>query len=177
MTPPTPPDWQPDALLVPALLAGSPTRMDDLCGADRAWAVVVMTDDEGLTADEIADRLDCSLRLVRTVLAGPEVVLTRLYRAEVEAFERTLDMTGGEVQRLATALGETEADRDRIQHQRDRLLQSALAEREGQTFRCGCPMTRYNTYVSPRGKRGCRKHRAEAVARHRARMVGSQPGG
>lgn len=177
MTPPTPPDWRPDLMLVPALLAGSATVMDDLCGADRAWAVVVMTDDEGLTADEIAARLDCSLRLVRTILAGPEAVLTRLYRAEAEAFERTLDMTGGEVQRLAGALADTEADRDRIQRQRDRLLQTALDEREGKTFSCGCPMTRYNTYISPRGKRGCRKHRAEAVARHRARMVGSQPGG
>lgn len=171
--------WKPDALLVPALLAGSPTRMDDLNGADRAWAVVVMTDDEAMTAEEIADRLDCSLRLVRTILAGPEAALTRLYRAEVEAFEMTHSMQSGEVTRLATALADTEAERDRLAAQRDRLLQLTLAERAGEVHRCGCPVTRYNTYIDPRGKRQCREHRRQAVARHRARkrLVGSQLAG
>ena len=148
--------------------------MDDLNGCDRAWAVVVMTDDEELTAEEIADRLDCSLRLVRTVLAGPEAVLVRLYRAEAEAFERTLDMTQGEVARLAEALGDTEGERDRLQAQRDRLLAVHLAERNGETHRCGCPVTRYNTYITPKGHRECRTHRNLAVQRHRAKMKARQ---
>lgn len=166
-------DWRPDDMLVPALLAGSPTVMDDLDGCDRAWAVVVMTDDEEMTAEAIAERLDCSLRLVRTILAGPEATLVRLYRAEAEAFERTLDMTQGEVQRLAAALYETEMDRDRLQVQRDRLLAVHLAERAGETHRCGCPVTRYNTYITPKGHRECRKHRNLAVQRHRAKRKAS----
>lgn len=162
-------EWRPDELLVPALLAGSRTSLDDLNGCDRAWVVVVMTDDEGMTAEEIADRLDCAVRTVRTMLAGPEVALCRLYRAEVEAFTRTLDMTGGEVSRLTAALVTAEAECSRIKVQRDRLLGVALAERAGETHRCGCAVTRYNTYVDPRGKRQCREHRRLAVARHRAK--------
>ncbi|AYB70614.1 hypothetical protein SEA_SERENDIPITOUS_73 [Mycobacterium phage Serendipitous] len=161
--------WRPDEMLVPALLAGSPTTMDDLDGCDRVWAVVVMTDDEEMTAEAIAERLGCSLRLVRTILADPSTVLMRMYRAEAETFERELDMVSGEVQRLASALATTEAERDRMQVQRDRLLQVALAERAGETHSCGCPVSRYNTYVSPSGKMGCREHRRLAVARHRAR--------
>jgi hypothetical protein len=164
--------WRPDELLVPALLAGSPTTMDDLNDADRAWVVVVMTDDEAMTADEIADRLSCSVRLVRTLLAGAGVALCRLYRAEVEAFTRTLDMTGGEVTRLASELADKTAECARVVVQRDRLIGVALAERAGETHRCGCPVTRYNTYVDPRGKRQCREHRRLAVARHRAKQKG-----
>ena len=157
-------------MLVPALLAGSPTTMDDLDGCDRVWAVVVMTDDEEMTAEAIAERLSCSLRLVRTILADPATVLMRLYRAEAETFERELDMTSGEVARLNAALSATTSERDRITLQRDRLLDTHMSERNGETFSCGCPMTRYNTYVSPStGKRGCRAHRNEAVRRHRAR--------
>jgi hypothetical protein len=162
--------WRPDVQLVPALLAGSPTCIDDLNDCDRAWAVVVMTDDEGMPAEAIAEVLGCSLRSVRKILAGAGAALTRLYRAEAEAFERTLDMTGGEVMRLAAALAETTAERDRIARQRNQLLDVRLAERNNEIHACGCPVTRYNTYISPSGKRGCREHRRLAVARHRAKQ-------
>lgn len=165
--------WRPDDMLVPALLAGSPTRMDDLDGCDRAWAVVVMTDDEDMPAEAIAERLDCSLRLVRTILAGSEARLVRAYRVESEAFERTLDMTSGEVARLAAALADTEGERDRLTLQRDRLLAVHLAERAGDLHRCGCPVTRYNTYITPKGHRECRAHRKLAVQRHRAKRRAS----
>ena len=156
-------------MLVPALLAGSTTCQAGLDGCDRVWAIVVMTDDEGMTAEAIAERVGCSLRSVRTVLADPAAVLLRMYRREAETFERELAMTSGEVARLSDCLAETAAERDRLAVQRDRLLAVHLAERAGETHSCGCPVTRYNTYISPSGKRGCRRHRAEAVARHRAR--------
>ena len=166
-------------MLVPALLAGSPTRMADLGKCDRVWAVVVMTDDENMPAEDIAARLGCSLRLVRSILADPAAGLTRMDRAEAENFERELGMTSGEVARMTAALAVTEGERDRAQTQRDRLLDVALAERTGEVHKaCGCPVTRYNTYISPStGKRGCRRHRSEAVQRHRARRKGTELAG
>ena len=63
-------DWEPDTGVVDAILAGSATVMADLSGADRAWAVAGLVR-AGLTREDIADRLRCSVRLVHAVATSP----------------------------------------------------------------------------------------------------------
>lgn len=162
--------WHPDDQLIPAILAGSPTTMADLGPADRAWVVAGLRL-KGHTADAIADRLSCSLRLVRAVSAEPITAVAMLYQREAETFGDELRMTSSEVQRLARALADAERDRDRYKAQLDRLLDSYLTGEGGPTFpKCGHPKTRYNTYEHPRtGKTYCRQCHAEAQARYEAK--------
>lgn len=163
-------DWRPDELLVPALMAGSSITMADLDGRDRAWAVAGMKL-EGLTAEQIKDRLDCSLRWVRTLAAEPGAVFARLYMIEREAFARTLEMHQGEIKRLARALAEAERDRDRTIGERNRLI----ARSSGAFPRCGHPRTRYNTYRAPKtGKESCRRCHADAQARYEAKKAAAR---
>ncbi|AHZ95334.1 hypothetical protein HL05_gp074 [Mycobacterium phage Manad] len=160
------PAWQPDHSLVPAILAGSPVTMKQLRPPDRAWAVAVLRR-MGYTAELIADWLSCSLRLVHTISAD-SAVLVQLYLDHTETTGNEHRMLASEVARLAEALADAEAAAERYRQQRDRLI--AVGSSDKAAFPCGCPRTRYNTYVAPKtGKAGCRHHRTLAVARHRAR--------
>ncbi|URC18186.1 hypothetical protein SEA_ZENTENO07_85 [Mycobacterium phage Zenteno07] len=160
--------WAPDELLVPAILAGSRTRMADLSAPDRAWVVAHMKL-AGYTAEQTADRLDCSVRSVRSVWSDAGVIVA-LYLTEADNFGNTYRMLDGELRQMAVALGEAERDRDRYKAQLDRMLDTLMTDGRVLSFPCGCPRTRYNTYVAPKtGKAGCREHRRLAVARHRAR--------
>lgn len=158
--------WQPDHQLVPAILAGSPTVMADLCLADRAWAVAGLHR-AGHTAEQICDRLDCALRTVRTLLASPMVAVCTLLQEESENFADEYRMSHGEIARLTRELREVSASANRY---REQLLGLIAVDPEAPaTFPCGCPRTKYNTYIAPKtGKAGCRKHRTLAVERHRA---------
>ena len=61
--------WEPDEQLVPAVLASvRGYSMAALSFPDRCWVVAGLTL-AGLTAEEIAERLACSLRLVRSLRA------------------------------------------------------------------------------------------------------------
>lgn len=167
------PRWQPDELLVPALLAGSTTTMDDLTLADQAW-VVLQLKDAGYTAEFTAERLGCSVRVVRGRISDDLGQVMRRYIDTAEHFDREHQMAHGEVQRLARALAEAERDRDRYLGERNRLIDRAVSGEGGPVFSCGCPQTRYNTYTAPKtGKRGCRHHRTLAQARYRARRAGA----
>jgi len=165
--------WTPDELLVPALLAGSPTTMADLSPHDRAWAVAALKL-EGLTAEAIKDRLGCSLRLVRAELASPGAVMARLYLIEREAFADTLRMTQADVARLDRERAQAERAAERYKAQLDRLLDRLQLDGTVPTFpKCGHPKTRYNTYRAPKtGKQGCRRCRTDAQTRYRAKLNG-----
>lgn len=166
------PPWQPDEQLVPAIMALSSSRptMRELKPADRSW-VVAGLHLKGLTANQIVDRLKpCSLRLVRAVLAEPMTKVCILYQREAGNFGNEYRMMASEVARLSAALAESEAETERVKFKLDRLLDLAITGEGGPTFRCGCPKTRYNTYVDPRtGKTSCREHRRLAVAAYRER--------
>ena len=59
----------------------------DLSDADRAWAVVRLSE-MGWTAQDIADRMGCSLRLIRNIKAEPLAAAMEyaiLLRAEISA--------------------------------------------------------------------------------------------
>lgn len=168
--------WAPDELLIPAVLAGSRTTMADLSGADRAWVVVGLYYDEGLTAEAIADRLDCSVRLVRSIAADATGQVMRAYREHVENAAMTHRMTDGEVRRLSRALADAQAEAARMQAQRDRMLASMMAG--GPVFpKCGHAKTKYNTYRHSRtGKESCRQCHADAQAAYRERVKASRSG-
>ena len=159
--------WRPDKLLIPAILAGSRTSWIDLSEPDRAWVVAGLKR-MGYTAEFTAERLGCAVRSVRSVWANAGVIVA-LYLDEADSFGDTLRMNETELRRLVKTLADAEGARDRYKLQLDRLLAVHLAEKEGQRHRCGCPITRYGTYISPEGKIGCREHRRLAVARHRQR--------
>ncbi|MBV9872053.1 MAG: hypothetical protein JO214_15670 [Frankiaceae bacterium] len=170
--------WHPDELLIPAVLAGSRTTMADLDGADRAWVVVGLYYDVGLTAEAIADRLDCSVRLVRSIAAEPAGRVMRAYRELVEAGEMTHAMTQAELKRLSRALADAQSEAVRYAGQRDRLLDKLMADGSVPTFpKCGHPRTRYNTYKAPKtGKESCRSCHADAQRDYRQRVKAAAEG-
>jgi hypothetical protein len=166
--------WSPDEQLIPALLAGSPTTMADLGPADRAWVVAGMRL-RGMTADAIADRLECSLRLVRSVSAEPITAVAMLYQREAEAFADEYRMVSSELRRLVGELAEAQRDRDRCQDQLSRMLDRFVTGDSGPAFRCGHPKTRYNSYTAPKtGKVSCRQCHAAAQATYRARRAAAR---
>lgn len=167
------PRWHPDELLVPAILAGSRTRWDDLDAADRAWCALVLKD-AGYTAEFTAERLGCSVRTVRSAIADDLGQVMRRYMDQSEVFDREHRMASGEVDRLARDLGEAERDRDRYLRERNGLIDRMMSGDgwQGPRFRCGCPRSKYNTYTAPKtGKEGCRHHRTLAQARYRERRT------
>lgn len=62
-------DWQPDEGLVEKVRTGG-ASIKDLSDADRTWVVIVLLS-HGWTAQDVADRLHCSLRLIRNIRADP----------------------------------------------------------------------------------------------------------
>jgi AraC-like DNA-binding protein len=163
------PRWQPDELLVPAVLSRTDTRLENLCLADQAW-VILQLKDAGHTAEFTAEHLNCSVRLVRARISDEMGQVMRRYIDTADHFDQEHRMSASEVARLARALCEAERDRDRYLGERNRLIDRAMTPTTGPVFRCGCPKTRYNTYTAPKtGKIGCRHHRTLAQARYRER--------
>lgn len=165
--------WSPDEQLVPAILAGGPHTMRDLTPPDSAWVVAGLRL-KGLTAREIADRLKpCSLRQIRAINAEPMTQVCLLYQIERENFANTHHMSETDIRRLSRELADALSAVERYKRQLDVLLDAHLVGEAGGTFSCGCPKTRYNTYVwtdkQGRTKTACRAHRTLAVASHRER--------
>lgn len=166
-------DWSPDHLLVPAVLAQSRPIATITAKQDRCWLVGGLQA-EGLTADDIADRLKCSLRLVRTLLAEDMTTVCRLYLTEADHFAEELRLTRHELTVRQRELADERAEAARVRDQRDRMIDMAITgEPIKVCARAGHLMDKYNTYVHPStGKRSCRACRLEAVRRCRA---GSNP--
>lgn len=161
--------WRPDDLLIPAILdPRNCTVMADLSVADQAWVVAGLKR-LGYTAEFTAERLECSVRSVRSIMAGAGVIVM-LYLDEADNFGDTYRMSEAELRRLSRELADATSARDRYKVQLDRLLDAHLTEGAVSTFPCGCPRTKYNTYIAPKtGKAGCREHRRLAVQRCRER--------
>lgn len=109
--------WEPDLhLLVHAKMGGC--RAVDLTGPDRAWVVAGLTA-AGLTADEIADRLHCSLRLVRQIKAEPMTIVATYALGIQEKLDSARSLIGrlrrdhtSEMKRAATRIKQVEYQRD-----------------------------------------------------------------
>lgn len=168
--------WQPDEQLIPAILAGSPKRMSDLCEPDRCWTVAGLGR-AGLTAEDIADRLKCSLRLVRTIRAMP---LTRAFvyaQTETATWIQESQLaaaTLAAVQReLETTRAELAAARDRL----GRLIDAHITGTES-CGRCGTPWDHGNTYWegTKRRCRNCNRLKQQAFRdRRKNAEVGLDP--
>lgn len=164
--------WRPDAQLVAAVLA-KPRHHSELASkTDKCWVVAGLTAD-GMVAEDIADRLKCSLRLIRTLIADPRTKVFRMYLAAMEASVQELALVQHELRTTTIALDQRTAELARMTAQRNRLIDMAAVGEPIKLCRRGQHiMDRYNTYEHPAtGKRSCRTCRREAKARSRNGVV------
>lgn len=167
---PAQPRWEPDNQMVAAVLS-SPKAwrgMTQLCDWDRAWLVAGLTL-AGMTAKDIAERLGCSLRLVRSIRAEDRTQACVAAQEDNHLLTDDLRTERCEHGLTRRELTEALAANERLQMQFDQLIDAHLTGRI-ETFRCGHPMVPYNTYEHG-GKRYCREHRRirKAEARRLAR--------
>lgn len=160
--------WSPDHGLVPAVLAASRPIATIASKQDRCWLVAGLKA-TGLTADDIADRLKCSLRLVRTLLAEDMAKVCEVYFDQADTFTEELRLARHELAVRGRELAEAAAEATRVREQRDRLIDMAVTGEPIKVCRRGQHvMDRYNTYEHPAtGKKSCRKCRYDALRRHR----------
>lgn len=164
-----PPRWEPDAQLVAAALAGgrSARPLRDLGPPDRSWVVAGLTA-AGLTADEIADILDCSLRSIRTVRAEDMTQVCIASHKEAKALTDVLRIEQCDHGATRQELADMTVAYRRIKAQLDRLLDAQIIGGDLiDSCSRGHEMDRYNTYWY-RGKRYCRACRRERKASYRA---------
>lgn len=112
--------WQPDENLLHHARSGA-CDIRSLTGPDRAWVVAALQV-SGMTADESAGLLHCSLRLVRQVRAEPMCVMARyaiMLHDEMccRAREHARDLRDRDLL-LASTIARSEA----LRAQRDRLV-------------------------------------------------------
>lgn len=158
--------WSPDELLIPAVLCGGTRRMSDLSAADRAWLVAGLTR-AGVTAESIADRMSCSLRLVRTIKADPMTALATMMQAESDNFANEMRLLRSEHSRALAAADAAQAELESARRQIARLTTAAAARRATHCT-AGHALTLYNTYVASTGKRYCRECHRLRQARYRS---------
>jgi len=169
----TPPDrWEPDAQLVASYLAGARPDLR-LTVADRCWVVAGLTL-AGKTAEDIAERLGCSLRLVRTIRAEPMTQVCLFYQRESAVFSDELRLARNEQRGVAVELASTVLELRRAREQVNRLI--GLHSRADGTPvfpRCGHVQDKYNTYTHGRKKfcRTCHRNRQ----RDRRRVHDTEP--
>lgn len=160
--------WEPDEHLVPAAKAGRLT-MADLAAPDRAWVVAHLTA-EGMTAAETADRLGCSLRLVKAVRAEPMTAVCALLAAETAAFDGELRLVRSELAMASSANERAQRDLSMARAQLARLLYTGACG-------AGHEWTPYNTYLRRDGKRHCRECARLRAQRYRDEKRGRAVGG
>ncbi len=161
-----PPRWEPDEQLVAAVLAGSSATMGSLATPDRCWLVAGLTL-HGLTAEDIADRMSCSLRLVRAIRAEDMTQVCLRMQQETRHFHDELRLAHSEARTQAAALAAMTGERDRLRVQVDRIL-DAHAVGAKPCAKCGTPMAGYNVYTW-RSNAYCRECHRQRQARYRAR--------
>ncbi|WP_263999414.1 hypothetical protein [Mycobacterium yunnanensis] len=145
--------------------------MTELAGPDRAWLVAGLTA-AGVTAQDIADRLRCSLRLVRSIRADP---VTQLCECILRADQVASDQARSEwVDHMATRaeLRRVRTEMARLQVQLDQLVAESTSGRLTTFPKCRHPKTKYNVY-SHGGRDHCRQCRRENKARARKLMYGN----
>lgn len=131
--------------------------MADLCAPDRAWIVAGLTLAD-LTAKDIADRLDCSLRLVRSIRAEPSTQVCYIAQKESRNFANELRLERSEHQVTRRERDEWRAEAERNRRQVDNLLDARMIGEPIATCRqCGHQMDYGNRYTHAKtGKKGCR---------------------
>ena len=149
-----------------AVLAGSTRTMADLSAPDRCWLVAGLTLAR-LTAEDIADRMRCSLRLVRTIRAEDMTQVCLRMQEETEHFVDELRLARCEHRAALTACVALTGERDRLRLQLDRML-DAHTLGAPPCARCGTPVGGYNAYVW-RERKFCRECHRRRQASYRAK--------
>ena len=164
--------WVPDEQLIASVL-GSPRAfrgMSELGLADRAWLVAGLTL-AGLTAGEIASRLSCSVRLVKSVRADPVAGVAVWCLGRVGGLESELRVERVAGLGLRQELGRVRGEVLRLRRQVDELV-DALAVGGVDSCRRGHPLVPYNVYRHG-GKRFCRTCHRDRQAGYRRRRLGT----
>ena len=166
--------WEPDDQMVAAVLATHKTsrRMTELSDADRAWLVAGLML-AGVTAQDIADRTGCSLRLVRAIRAEDITQMAWIAQTETGRLEGELRAERSGHALTRRELSEARAEVDRWRLQLDQIVGAAQAGALKTFRKCGHPMVRYNTYEHG-GLRFCREcnrvRKAERRSQQRSPM-------
>jgi hypothetical protein len=120
-------EWAPDEALVERVrMIGCSIR--DLSTEDRAWAVVSLSE-MGWTAQDIADRMSCSLRLIRNIKAEPLAAVMeyavgmRAALLAAQGFARLIETC------QARQLAEQAVELARLRRQRGELIEQLTIER------------------------------------------------
>jgi len=127
--------------------------MSELESSDRSWVVAGLTL-AGLTAEDIADRMGCSLRLVRSIRAEDMTRVCSMMQQESAAFANEVRLARSEATTQARVVGELREELGRTKSKLDRVLDAHITGVKS-CGRCGSPMDRYNAYVH-NGKEFCR---------------------
>lgn len=143
--------------------------MADLTAPDRAWLVAGLTL-AGLTAKDIADRLGCSLRLVRSIRAEPSTQVCLIAQIESRNFADELRLEKSEHQVTRCERDEWRAEAERNRRQVDNLLDARMIGEPISTCRqCGYQLDWGNTYIHEKtGKKSCRNCHRNRMATRRA---------
>lgn len=128
----SPRGWIPDENLISSGRCGAlDVRL--LSGPDRAWVVAGLAAD-GVTAEETAALLSCSLRLVRQIRAEPmTVVATYAMRVRLD-LERSEQARKTDARSHAFAMADATANAERYKLQRDQLLEDQAKRRKAGTI-------------------------------------------
>jgi hypothetical protein len=119
--------WIPDDGLVEKVRCVG-CSIKNLSNEDRTWVVVNLSA-LGWTAQEIADRLDCSLRLIRNIKAEPAAALATYI---LTLRHQLLNVSGTcrlELTILAQQVGCLSIEVTQLRHQRDALIDQLRLER------------------------------------------------
>ena len=149
-----------------AVLAGSSRTMADLSAPDRCWLVAGLTLAR-LTAEDIADRMRCSLRLVRTIRAEDMTQVCLRMQEESEHFASELRLARSEHRAALATVAAVTGERDRLRGQLDRML-DAHTLGAPPCPKCGTPVAGYNAYQW-RERKFCRECHRRRQASYRAK--------
>lgn len=161
--------WEPDSHMVGAALSTPKfrLRMNDLSNPDRSWLVAGLTL-AGITAQDIADRLSCSLRLVRTIRAEDmtQVCLVAQQReADLSDDLRKMEL---EYKLARREMDVSRIERESLRRKLDQILDAYTTGTLVVFPRCGHPKVGYNVYRS-QGRQYCRECRSVWDQTHRRR--------
>lgn len=162
--------WEPDDQMVAAALSSPKSfrKMTDLSAADRAWLVAGLTV-AGVTAQDIADRTGCSLRLIRAIRAEEITQMAVLLHTETRALGDELRVE--HIEHVATQhqLMESRSEADRLRGQVDHLVKALAKFEPVRVCPKKHPMVGYNVYRHG-GREYCREcNRLRAIDKRRKR--------
>lgn len=140
-----------------------------MSGPDQAWVIAGLYR-QGVTAEAIAERLRCSLRTVRVVLASPGAVIAAVLQDVSEHMRQEVALARSELGQMRDRVTSAEASERRL---RDRIVRERAPRNGSGTPLCSKgthPMTPANTYEH-NGRIFCRGCHAERQIDYKKRKA------